>query len=65
MLTKFLRNLKWTKKSQRLITSSVLPYGYSMITSVVEVASAEALVAKYVSELSNEDVAADSLLPDW
>jgi len=36
-----------------------------MITSVVEVASAEALVAKYVSELSNEDVAADSLLPDW
>jgi maleylpyruvate isomerase len=36
-----------------------------MITSVVEVANAEALVAKYVSELSNEDVAADSLLPDW
>ena len=36
-----------------------------MITSVVEVASAEALVAKYISELSNDDVAADSLLPDW
>ena len=36
-----------------------------MITSVVEVANAEALVAKYVSELSDEEVAADSLLPDW
>lgn len=36
-----------------------------MITSVEEVASAEALVAKYVSELSNEDIAAESLLPDW
>lgn len=36
-----------------------------MITSVDEVAEAEALVAKYVSDLSNEDVAHDSLLPDW
>ena len=36
-----------------------------MITSVIDVASAEALVAKYARELSNEDVAANSLLPDW
>jgi maleylpyruvate isomerase len=36
-----------------------------MITSVVEVASAEALVAQFVKNLSNEDVAANSLLPDW
>ena len=36
-----------------------------MITSVVEVANAEALVAKFVGDLSNEEVAADSLLPDW
>ena len=36
-----------------------------MITSVVEVASAEALVAKFVENLSNEEIAADSLLPDW
>jgi len=36
-----------------------------MITSVAEVASAEALVAQFVKNLSNEDVAANSLLPDW
>ena len=36
-----------------------------MITSVADVANAEALVAKYVSELSNDEVAAESLLPDW
>jgi len=36
-----------------------------MITSVNEVATAEALVAKYVSDLRNEEIAADSLLPDW
>lgn len=36
-----------------------------MITSVNEVANAEALVAKFVSDLSNEEVAADSLLPNW
>ena len=36
-----------------------------MITSVVEVADAEALVAKHVANLSNEEVAADSLLPEW
>jgi maleylpyruvate isomerase len=36
-----------------------------MITSVVEVANAEALVAKHVANLSNEEVAADSLLPEW
>lgn len=36
-----------------------------MITSVVEVASAEALVAKFIEKLSNEEIAADSLLPDW
>ncbi len=36
-----------------------------MITSVNDVASAEALVAEYVGGLSNDDVAADSLLPDW
>jgi maleylpyruvate isomerase len=36
-----------------------------MMTSVAEVASAEALVAQLVKNLSNEDVAANSLLPDW
>lgn len=36
-----------------------------MITSVVEVAGAEALVAQYVENLSNDEVAADSLLPNW
>ena len=36
-----------------------------MITSVAEVASAEALVAQFVKNLSNEVVAANSLLPDW
>ena len=36
-----------------------------MITSVIDVANAETLVAKYVSELSDDDVAAQSLLPDW
>lgn len=36
-----------------------------MITSVIDVTNAEALVAKYARELSNEEVAADSLLPDW
>ena len=51
--------------SQLPISRPSLPYGYNMITSVVEVANAEALVAKYVSELSNEEIAEDSLLPDW
>jgi maleylpyruvate isomerase len=36
-----------------------------MITSVEEVANAEALVAQFVKGLSDEEVAADSLLPDW
>lgn len=36
-----------------------------MITSVVEVADAEALVAQFVENLSNDEVAADSLLPNW
>ena len=36
-----------------------------MITSVVEVAGAEALVAQFVENLSNDEVAADSLLPNW
>ncbi len=36
-----------------------------MITSVEEVANAEALVAQFVEGLSDEEVAADSLLPDW
>jgi maleylpyruvate isomerase len=36
-----------------------------MVTSVIDVANAETLVAKYVSELSNDEVAAQSLLPDW
>ena len=36
-----------------------------MITSLAQVADAEALVAKYVSGLSADEVAADSLLPDW
>ena len=36
-----------------------------MITSVIDVANAEELVAKYVNGLSDEDMAADSLLPDW
>ena len=36
-----------------------------MITSVTDIANAEALVAKFAGDLSNEDVAADSLLPDW
>jgi maleylpyruvate isomerase len=36
-----------------------------MITSVIEVASAESLVARFIENLSNDDVAADSLLPNW
>ncbi len=36
-----------------------------MITSVEEVANAEALVAQFVEGLSDEEVAANSLLPDW
>ena len=36
-----------------------------MITSLAQVADAEALVAKYVSGLSADEVAVDSLLPDW
>lgn len=36
-----------------------------MITSLTEVADAEALVAKYVTGLSNDEVAAESSLPDW
>jgi maleylpyruvate isomerase len=36
-----------------------------VITSVSEVTNAENLVAQFVANLSNEDIAADSLLPDW
>lgn len=36
-----------------------------MITSVAEVTSAESLVAQFVENLGNDEVAADSLLPDW
>lgn len=36
-----------------------------MITSLAQVADAEALVAKFVSGLSADEVAAESLLPDW
>ena len=36
-----------------------------MITSAIEVASAESLVARFIENLSNDDVAADSLLPNW
>jgi maleylpyruvate isomerase len=36
-----------------------------VITSVSEVTNAENLVAQFVANLSNDDIAADSLLPDW
>jgi maleylpyruvate isomerase len=36
-----------------------------MATSIVEVASAEALVAQFVEKLSEDEVAGESLLPDW
>ena len=52
-------------KSHQPISSPTLPYGYSMITSVIEVANAEVLVKRFVSDLTNEDVATDSLLPNW
>ena len=42
-----------------------MPYGKTVITSVSEVTNAENLVAQFVANLSNEDIAADSLLPDW
>ena len=36
-----------------------------MVTSVIDVANAETLVAKYVTGLSDDEAAAQSLLPDW